>query len=483
MLIELVNTHGTKNWKKISDNLNSRNPVQCLHRWTKILKPGLKKGPWTIEEDRSLLEWIKAEGPCKWSQCADFIQGRSGKQCRERWFNTLNPNVKKGGWTAEEDYAIFKNFAQSGSKWSKIAEYLPGRTENSIKNRFYSTLRRIASDSKKSSTYGGEIQKSEKLSVSCTETSTPLVDLLKFFPKALEEKTQAYTSASKSKNENSNFSSKNSNSHNKSHTDNNQNKINKNNFIVNKKSAKGGFKSPVTNINNTFNFNVNFGRGNNNNNLPKQSEDISDLESVIEDFCCDDLTFKDSKLLKIENNINNLLTNYKSSQNNPQMSFLPQMLDEFNNNNNNNTQQHVNSNSNSNTNNGNSLINLLNQLSELEQVLQSAKKDIYDLEKSRTITTSPNVNDCIQLANMQNVNTFGNNVNYMNAVNQVNNAYNHNNNNNNNNTLVHTNPFFNEHLQLNNPLNKSLHQSIDSSMTNFYSDDPNAFYIEHMFKF
>jgi len=121
--------------------------VQCLHRWTKILRPGLVKGPWTTEEDKQLLNWIKINGPCKWSKCSNIIQGRSGKQCRERWFNTLNPNVKKGNWSPEEEYNIFLLYEKFGSKWSKIASFFEGRTENSIKNRFYSTLRRIHSDS------------------------------------------------------------------------------------------------------------------------------------------------------------------------------------------------------------------------------------------------------------------------------------------------------------------------------------------------
>lgn len=88
-------------------------------------------------------------GPSKWSKCSNIIKGRSGKQCRERWFNTLNPEVKKGNWNPEEDYKIFVLFEKFGSKWSKIASFFKGRTENSIKNRFYSTLRRIHSDMNK----------------------------------------------------------------------------------------------------------------------------------------------------------------------------------------------------------------------------------------------------------------------------------------------------------------------------------------------
>jgi hypothetical protein len=70
------------------------------------------------------------------------IAGRSSKQCRERWYNILNPSIKKGSWTAEEDKIIFSMYHEIGTQWTKIAEYLPGRTENSIKNRFYSNLRK-----------------------------------------------------------------------------------------------------------------------------------------------------------------------------------------------------------------------------------------------------------------------------------------------------------------------------------------------------
>lgn len=148
-LRRIVPFYGEKQWRKISLHMKGRTAIQCLHRWTKILKPGLVKGPWTEEEDRKLRDWVGREGPGKWSQCSSFIVGRSGKQCRERWFNNLNPVVKKGCWTEEEDDLIFKLYMQFGSSWSKIAKNLNGRTENSIKNRFYSTIRKIAADRRK----------------------------------------------------------------------------------------------------------------------------------------------------------------------------------------------------------------------------------------------------------------------------------------------------------------------------------------------
>lgn len=147
-LRQAINELGDKSWKKISERVNGRSPIQCLHRWTKILKPGLVKGPWTDEEDEMLKSWVSQEGPNKWSECAKVIPGRNCKQCRDRWFNYLDPRVKKGGWSFDEDATIFNLFQTFGPKWAYIATFLPGRTENSIKNRFYSSLRRFENQTK-----------------------------------------------------------------------------------------------------------------------------------------------------------------------------------------------------------------------------------------------------------------------------------------------------------------------------------------------
>lgn len=149
LLQQIVPLYNERHWRKISLHMQGRSAIQCLHRWTKILKPGLVKGPWTIEEDEKLKAWVEEKGPVKWAQCAQGIAGRNGKQCRERWFNNLNPNVKKGDWTPEEDDLIFKLYVSYGSSWSKIATHFKDRTENSIKNRFYSTIRKLYSDQKK----------------------------------------------------------------------------------------------------------------------------------------------------------------------------------------------------------------------------------------------------------------------------------------------------------------------------------------------
>ncbi|KAK1946462.1 Transcriptional activator Myb [Phytophthora citrophthora] len=136
---------GGKNWKMIAETLgNGRTDVQCLHRWNKVLKPGLIKGPWTPEEDRILTGLITryGVGKIRWCDLALHLPGRIGKQCRERWCNHLDSRIRKGQWTPEEDDMVFRWQQKLGNKWSEIAKLLPGRTENAVKNRFNSAARR-----------------------------------------------------------------------------------------------------------------------------------------------------------------------------------------------------------------------------------------------------------------------------------------------------------------------------------------------------
>ena len=103
------------------------------------------KRPWSTEEDAELLRLVKTQdlSRIKWSKIAKGLGGgRLGTRCRERYYNQLDPTIKRGSYTAEEDEKICAEVADMGTKWVKIAALLPGRTENQIKTRWYSTLKK-----------------------------------------------------------------------------------------------------------------------------------------------------------------------------------------------------------------------------------------------------------------------------------------------------------------------------------------------------
>ncbi len=112
-------------------------------------KVSSSKRSWTLAEDMKLKSLVEKHGPKRWSFIAEHMSGRVGKQCRERWHNHLNPHVRKGSWTPEEDMVIFEQHKRVGNQWALISKLMPGRTDNAIKNRYYSTVRRLLRREKK----------------------------------------------------------------------------------------------------------------------------------------------------------------------------------------------------------------------------------------------------------------------------------------------------------------------------------------------
>ncbi|KAF7728856.1 hypothetical protein EC973_005482 [Apophysomyces ossiformis] len=125
----------TEKWAKIAACVPGRTNKNCRKRWFHSLDPSLRKGAWTDEEDQLLREGVM-KYPNQWSKIADMLEGRTDDQCAKRWRESLDPNIDRSDWTPEEDQRLIERYHEYGSQWQKIAQFFDGRPGLHCRNRW-----------------------------------------------------------------------------------------------------------------------------------------------------------------------------------------------------------------------------------------------------------------------------------------------------------------------------------------------------------
>ncbi|KAJ1868296.1 hypothetical protein LPJ78_000234 [Coemansia sp. RSA 989] len=138
----------TESWPRIAMLVPGRTNKSCRKRWFHSLDPSLHKGPWTAEED-DLLRQRVAQYPSQWSRVAEGIPGRTDDQCAKRWRESLDPEIDRSKWRPEEDRLLLEKYAELGTQWQKIATFFQGRPGLHCRNRWRKIYRVISQKDKK----------------------------------------------------------------------------------------------------------------------------------------------------------------------------------------------------------------------------------------------------------------------------------------------------------------------------------------------
>ncbi|KAL4803389.1 Homeodomain-like protein [Aspergillus unguis] len=141
--LDTSDEQASRNWSVIAEQLPERSNKDCRKRWTKISQSS-RKGTWTGAEDQLLRKAVAQYG-FRWTRVAAMVGSRHPDQCAKRWHHSLDPNVKRSPWTAEEDCALIEGVQRIGHDWKKIgSELFPRRSTTDIKNRHVILSRRQA---------------------------------------------------------------------------------------------------------------------------------------------------------------------------------------------------------------------------------------------------------------------------------------------------------------------------------------------------
>jgi hypothetical protein len=170
-----------RDWEPIAKELNrGRSAKECHERWIRYLKPGVRKGQWTDAEDAIVMDAVNSssEQPfTRWSDLAQRLPGRVGKQIRDRWVNHLNPNINHLPFSREDDLLLWNGHKKLGKRWVEIATkfFNSSRSENHIKNRWYSaSFKKFIANEFGPDAYAGT--KSPKKASSTSKRSRPSDD-------------------------------------------------------------------------------------------------------------------------------------------------------------------------------------------------------------------------------------------------------------------------------------------------------------------
>lgn len=129
-LLRLVKELGETSWSRIS-KLLGKSEIKCHKRYLELTNQShLANAPWSKEEDELITQIVTKNGARDWTGIAMSLPGRIGKQCRERWHHHLSPDVIKRKWTLDEDLLIIKLYMEHNARWSEMAKYVAGRTDN-----------------------------------------------------------------------------------------------------------------------------------------------------------------------------------------------------------------------------------------------------------------------------------------------------------------------------------------------------------------